>query len=125
MKWKQFIIGVSILVVGHVSYFLLLGLADDLPTFIAYMPYVIVLVASGVIGYLVNTHLIRHLVMFGVVATVIVGIANYVWSSLGMPADFTGIKGAATVAVLSLPFILVLSLVGGTLGGLRNNDKNT
>ena len=57
----------------------------------------------------------------GALMGILVGVINYIYWSLGFPADFGGIGGMKIVVAFSIPLFVLLALVGGVLG---SNEKN-
>jgi len=77
-----------------------------------YLFYVPPIIGGGVIGYLAKPIKFRNVLVFGIIASLILGVLNYLFSELGMPTDFGTVRGIKYTTFLSMPIILVCSLIG-------------
>ena len=118
------------LIIALVLFALLHALLFPLSTagFVSYsvyrwLPEVVTLVAAGVAGYLIRRHLLIQLLLLGVAFSVYTALLNLAWSGLGLPADFAGPSGSLVLALVSLPFFVLLSLIGGLVGHKANRHE--
>ena len=125
MEMKPIGIGLGLFLLMQFAYLALVAGVTTLPPVTIWFPYVAVILCAAVTGYYARSRRFVQVAVLGVLMAVIVGGANFAWSEMGMPADFHGISGALLVGGLSLPFILVLSMAGGFLGGVWHDKART
>ena len=124
LNWKAIGWGLLAYVTGHFGYLVLVNLIDSFSSYMSYLLFTNVIVGGAITGRLSPTKLIVHLIIAGVLMGVSAGGINYLYWLLGYPADFGGTKGLLIVISFTVPFFVLLSLVGGAFGS-KDEDRQT
>jgi len=116
---RAFLAALAILLIGDAAYLLTLKLPEA-PTAVAIAIWVVPVIAAFTTSWLSPKHKFLTGLVVAVPAALLIGISNYVFEAFGNPVDFAGLKGAALVAGMSLPFLGLLCGVGALAGHLTS-----
>ncbi len=120
-NWKAIGAGCLVFVVGYFGYLLVINFVDSLDAYAKYSLYLIGIIGGAITGKLSKQRPLLNSSLAGALMGILVGVINYIYWSLGFPADFGGIGGLKIVVAFSIPLFVLLALVGGAFG---SNEKN-
>jgi len=106
----------ALFALSETGFLALVTFAPDLPAFVSWLPYVAVFLCASLAGYLASDRVWRQVVALGLAITATIGVLNWAWSALGLPADLAGPGGSLIVAMVSLPFVVAMSGAGVLVG---------
>jgi len=116
---RAFLVALAILLIGDAAYLLTLKLPDA-PSAVAMAIWVVPVIAAFVTSWLAPRRKFLTGVVVAIPAALMVGVSNYIFEAFGNLVDFPGLKGAALVAGMSLPFLCLLCGVGALAGHLTS-----
>jgi len=105
--------------VAEVCYLVVRSKFGNLPSVVTYVPYAIALLGGVITGRLSNREkTLTNSVIVGIIMSLSIGMLNYVQSYMGVAVDFGGIEGSTLAALLVMPFIVVVAVIGGALSDI-------
>lgn len=122
---KPIAVGLGLFVAAQAAYLTLVAAVNTLPPAVIWLPYFAAMLCAAATGYLAKSRRFVQVSVLAVLMAIVLGMSNIIWTSLGLPADIHGLAGALVVGGMSLPFILVLAIVGGYIGGAFHGGART
>ncbi|RLA01459.1 MAG: hypothetical protein DRQ47_08050 [Gammaproteobacteria bacterium] len=95
-----------------------IALGVNLPSVVIWAPYLTMFICGLVTGHLAKSRIWLSLMFLGFSMAIIMGILNFLWHTVGFSSDFPGVVGSLHLTILSIPYALILSIIGGALGSL-------
>lgn len=112
---KSWLVSLSLLIAIHVLWFVVV-ITDKESQFFMIVLWCAPLLSAGVAAYLCPGHILRYAITIALANVFLVLISSSIFQLLGHLSDFSGYDGSVTLAIITMTYSSVLSLIGSTLG---------